>query len=358
MFYSAPDLANAQTILQNKVASDSSMFLPDMTSIPNFDQFSSKLFSLLPENMLSINNGGIVDAFNLKNINTNIEGGLSNIASDLQQNASSMFKSAVGNFPINPAGAESFGQLSSSASKISSSSQMFSKKTSDQMIAVFKNNSQASQLGNLNYAMNNSLASSSRLSPKGIRDLNDPNLFNKKTDAAVSNASSSLKDASTKMVEQVAENKVFSNSAQTNLQQLSMPQYSGNNAEGFDLYVRRTVYWAYGSGTDIDSANLKSSTGRQLEQGTSVAVDPSIIPYLSKIQFPDIGVRYATDTGGAVKARTASAGTVPIIDLFFLYKEDALAFAKSSPPYITVKVYPPQSKYKYVANSAPTYGVA
>jgi 3D (Asp-Asp-Asp) domain-containing protein len=269
-----------------------------------------------------------------------------------------MFKSAVGNFPINPAGADSFGQLSSSASKISSSSQIFSKKTSDQMIAVFKNNSQASQLGNLNYAINNSLASSSRLSPKGIRDLNDPNLFSKKTDSAVNNASSSLKDTSTKMVEQVTENKTFNNSAQTNLQQLSMPQYSGSNTEGYDLYVRRTVYWAYGSGTDIDSANLKSSTGRQLEQGTSAAVDPFIIPYLSRIQFPDIGVRYATDTGGAVKARTASAGTVPIIDLFFLYKEDALAFAKSSPPYITVKVYPPQSKYKYVANSTPTYGTA
>lgn len=358
MYYSAPDLANAQTILQDKVANNSSMFLPDMTSIPGFDQFSNKLSNLLPTNMLNTVDGGVVEAFNQKNLQNTIEGSISNLTSDLQKNATSLFKSAAGSIPLNPVGTISFEELGSSASKIAQISQEFSKKTSQQMISVFNNNTQGAQLGNLNYAIDNSFANSSRLTPKGIRDLNTPDLFNKKTDSAVSAATSDLKGTATSMVKQQAQNKEFSDSAQVNLQQLSSPQFSGDNSAGFDLYIRRTVYWAYGPGTDIDSANLRSSTGRRLQQGISVAVDPSVIPYLSRIEFPDIGTRFATDTGGAVKARTASGGSAPIIDVFFINKEEALAFAKSSRPYITVKVFPPQSKYKYVANSAPTYGIA
>ena len=358
MYYSAPDITNAQNILSQKTTNASSPLLPDMTSMPSFGEFNSKLTPLLPENMLNVVGGDIIQAFNETNIKNAINSSIAEILPTIQQDTVSMLKSVVGNFPINPEGTISIDQLGSSATKLAQANQDLAKKTSDQMISVFSNNSQASQLGRLNYSINESLASSSRLSPKGVRDLNDSNLFNIKTSKTVDRASSALGSTSYDMTQNIANNKTFSNSAQTNLQQLSIPQYSGDNTSGFDLYVRRTVYWAYGSGTDIESANLKSSTGRILAEGISAAVDPSVIPYLSRIQFPDIGVRFATDTGGAVKARTASSGTAPIIDVFFEYKEDALAFANSSKPYITVKVYPPASKYKYVANSSPTYGAA
>ena len=59
-----------------------------------------------------------------------------------------------------------------------------------------------------------------------------------------------------------------------------------------------------------------------------------------------------------MKARTASGGKTPIVDVFFAKKEDALRFANSTPEYITVKVYPPKTRYKYVANASPTYGTA
>lgn len=358
MNYSASDLANAQANLSTKFTKDSSPFFSEMTQIPFFSQLDTQLSNLLPENMLKVGNGGIIEAFNKTLINQNIASSLNEISPELSKTSTSTFKSIIGDFPYNPQGAIPIDQLDSTTKKLSQINQEQAKKTSNQMISIVNSNTQGSQLGNLNFAIDSSMSSSTRLSPKSIRDLNNPNTLNNKANLATSKATSQLTNTSINMVQEIASNKTFSGSSQTNLQQLSQPQFSGNNSDGFDLYVRRTVYWAYGPGTDIDSANLKSSTGRKLQEGISAAVDPSIIPYLSRIQFPDIGTRFATDTGGAVKARTASGGTTPIIDVFFLNKEDAIAFANSSPLYITVKVIPPQTKYRYVANSSPTYGVA
>lgn len=358
MYYSAPDIANAASLLQSKLSPDSLSFLTDMTNIPSFDQFSGQLSNLLPENILSLGSNGALELPNTTNLLNQLNSVASNVIPQLQQNAASMFNSLAGKLPINTAGVTSIQDLDSAAKQIASISQEFSKQTSNQMLDVFKSNTQGVQLGSLNNSINTTIDSAGILSPRGVRDLSDPINLQSKVGDTVTNTTGSLKSTSYNLAAEQAQNIPFTNSAQGNLQQLSSPKFSGSNSQGFDLYVRRTVYWAYGPGTDSDSAALKSSTGRQLQQGVSVAVDPSIIPYLSRVDFPDIGTRYATDTGGAVKARTASSGTVPIIDLFFLNKEEALKFANSSPAFVTVKVYPPASKYKYVANASPTYGIA
>jgi len=52
-----------------------------------------------------------------------------------------------------------------------------------------------------------------------------------------------------------------------------------------------------------------TASGRPAKEGYTIAVDPKIIPMHSIVYIPGIGVRYAEDTGGAVK------GTH--IDVFF-----------------------------------------
>jgi len=105
------------------------------------------------------------------------------------------------------------------------------------------------------------------------------------------------------------------------------------------IKVRLTVYWARGGDTDTDSAKRKSSSGSKLKEGISVAVDPKLIPYYKRLYIPNLGLRVAHDTGTAVKNRKASNGKLPIIDVFFLNKKDALRFAYNNPKIVTVSVY-------------------
>jgi 3D (Asp-Asp-Asp) domain-containing protein len=105
------------------------------------------------------------------------------------------------------------------------------------------------------------------------------------------------------------------------------------------IKARLTVYWAKGDGTDRDTARKKSSSGTRLREGVSVAVDPRLIPFYKRLYIPNLGLRVAHDTGTAVKNRKASGGKLPVIDVFFEKKRDALDFAYNNPKIVTVSIY-------------------
>ncbi|HJT46433.1 MAG TPA: 3D domain-containing protein [Chthoniobacterales bacterium] len=117
------------------------------------------------------------------------------------------------------------------------------------------------------------------------------------------------------------------------------------------LLARVTVYWAKGGrGADRYSRQHKSATGQRLRQG-HCAVDPRRIPYGSKVLLPDGTTLHAVDTGTAVRNRKAarkSGRTVEqrnaiVIDKFFETKRQALMWANSNPPFVSVKVIPPNT---------------
>ena len=106
-----------------------------------------------------------------------------------------------------------------------------------------------------------------------------------------------------------------------------------------EIKVRITTYWANGGDTDGWSAKRQSSTGVRLRPNVSVAVDPKVIPYFSRLYIPNLGFRYAHDTGTAVIQKKASKGKYPVIDVFFLHKKDAIRFANAHPKIVKVKVF-------------------
>lgn len=111
-----------------------------------------------------------------------------------------------------------------------------------------------------------------------------------------------------------------------------------NNSQFKILTVRLTVYWARGGDTDYYSSKKKSSTGYTLKQGESIAVDPRIIPYTKEVIIPNVGIVKAVDTGSAVVAKSASNGKLPVIDVFFENKKDAITFANRYPKIVKVAV--------------------
>jgi len=106
-----------------------------------------------------------------------------------------------------------------------------------------------------------------------------------------------------------------------------------------EIKVRLTAYWAKGSDTDGDTARRKSSTGATLKPNKSIAVDPRIIPFFSKVYIPNLGFRVAHDTGTDVKNKKASGGKYPIIDIFFMTEKEAMRFVNNNPKIVKVAVY-------------------
>ena len=117
------------------------------------------------------------------------------------------------------------------------------------------------------------------------------------------------------------------------------------------LLARVTVYWARGGrGADRYSRQHKSATGQRLQQG-HCAVDPRRIPYGSKVVLPDGTMLHAVDTGTAVRNRKAARKSgrnvnernAIVIDKFFETKRQALIWANANPPFVSVKVIPPNA---------------
>ena len=106
-----------------------------------------------------------------------------------------------------------------------------------------------------------------------------------------------------------------------------------------EIKVRLTAYWAKGSDTDSDTARRKSSTGATLKPNKSIAVDPRIIPFFSKVYIPNLGFRVAHDTGTDVKNKKASGGKYPIIDIFFMTEKEAMKFVNNNPKIVKVAIY-------------------
>jgi 3D (Asp-Asp-Asp) domain-containing protein len=106
-----------------------------------------------------------------------------------------------------------------------------------------------------------------------------------------------------------------------------------------EIKVRLTAYWAKGSGTDSWSAKRQSSTGATLKPNKSVAVDPRIIPYFSKLYIPNLGFRFAHDTGTDVIRKKASHGKYPVVDIFFMTEKEAMRFVNNNPKVVKVAVY-------------------
>ena len=102
--------------------------------------------------------------------------------------------------------------------------------------------------------------------------------------------------------------------------------------------ARITVYW---QNSDYYTKLLKSSSGVRLKNGMHVAVDPKLIPYGSKIRIEGWGTYTAVDTGSAVIKRTAAkrmGKNVPVVDVFFVSKEEALRATRMNPIFSRVEI--------------------
>jgi 3D (Asp-Asp-Asp) domain-containing protein len=111
-------------------------------------------------------------------------------------------------------------------------------------------------------------------------------------------------------------------------------------ANEHSVLARVTVYWHREGG----SGDYAAWKGTPLREG-HCAVDPNKIPYGSKVVFPDAEC-VAVDSGPAVVNRKAARScgrkaverNAIVIDRFFDTKQNALAWAKAHPHFMTVRI--------------------
>src|SRR6266478_1795651 len=108
--------------------------------------------------------------------------------------------------------------------------------------------------------------------------------------------------------------------------------------------ARVTIYWR-------EEGQLRAAwNGARLRNG-HCAVDPKKIPYGSRIQLGDEEL-VAVDTGPAVvsrkaarrSGRTAAERNAIVVDRYFETKAQALAWEKSHPHFVRVRIVPPESR--------------
>jgi len=82
--------------------------------------------------------------------------------------------------------------------------------------------------------------------------------------------------------------------------------------------------------------------GKKPIAGKTIAVDPKVIPYGSKIHIPRMGKTYISgDTGPAVVSKTASKGKTIVVDIYCSSKAEAQKLIKKYPMYMKIKVEKP-----------------
>lgn len=105
-----------------------------------------------------------------------------------------------------------------------------------------------------------------------------------------------------------------------------------------EFIARVTYYWPGDSG----QSGRTTSTGNLASSDKTVAVDPKIIPYGSKIYIPEMEKTYvAHDTGSAIKNRTASKKVGKnniVIDIFCESRKEAYEKIKKYPMFMKIKI--------------------
>lgn len=106
-----------------------------------------------------------------------------------------------------------------------------------------------------------------------------------------------------------------------------------NSLQSKEMVARVTYYWG----------DTITSTGAKPVCGQTIAVDPKIIPYGSRVLIPKMSKTFeASDTGSGVVARTAAKKLgrpeAIVVDIFCSSRAVAMRKIKKYPMFMKVKI--------------------
>jgi hypothetical protein len=199
-------------------------------------------------------------------------------------------------------------------------------------------NINAQQVGNIEKSISNSIDSFTKLSPKKLKDLSDPEFYGRMVNAALTSTLTVVEKTAELGGIQSIINEQTDSSGYGNLFKSAiesgkniLPKEKEGDDTTYKVVVKRTIYWGKGEGATQEGNAKKANSGNQLVDDYSLLVDNSKILLGSKVKFEDDKKeREAVDVATPSKGVSISE-EYPTIAIYFDTKEKALAYSKKFP---------------------------
>lgn len=304
--------------------------------IPQLDDLSQLLQTVLPQNLTQFNVEGVLELLNPLEFQDKIKQGIDSMQGLIEGQIKSVIDEVTNTVQqvedITEQAVDTVEQISSTLT--SGNLNIFD----SALEAVSKINNYTVDIpviSKFSQTIATATDSIKNLSPKQIRDLADPEYYNQVVSETLNTANQLLEQDIIDTAKQFVQvppsiesvSSLFA-SANTALGGLG-PTSSG---EPYVVEATVTTYFAKGEGADIDAFNNKTSTGKKLQSGKSCAVDNINILYNSKVTVPGVGTFTAVD-----RLRGGSS----TIMLYYETKEQADSVSKKLTGKIPVTVKPP-----------------
>jgi hypothetical protein len=341
---------------------DDGVSLSDLTNainIPELSEFSKLAEKMTPKNLIKFGEDGKVNLLSLTELQKSLNSGLSDIKGYLEGEILGLFESIRGEIQgVYDEAKSVYDEVSNISNTISKGSSQIVDASLDAFNQTVGLNLKTQDLGNIYKTATNTIESFTKLSPKKLKDLSDPNFFKNVVDTTlqstlnVTGAAAEYAAADSLIKDQMDNSSYmnhFSNSLSKSKNVLPKKQEEKEGDFTYSGVVERRVYWGKGEGATPESAAQKSNSGSKLVNDYSLAVDNSTVLIGSKVSFSDDKKeREAVDVATPSKG-LSSDGVYTVIGIYFETKENALEYQKKYPEkYVNITVKVPNSERKKI----------
>lgn len=324
------DLQSLKDKLEDGVTIDD---LLGIVNLPILSEFSQSAEGLLPVNLIKIGADGKADLLSLTELQQALSKGLGDIKGYLEGEVLGLFQNLKGEVEaVYDQAKEVYSEITNLGDTLKKDNSLVFDAAISALNGATGLNINAQSLATLKKAGQDTMKNFSNLSPKQIKDLADPDFFGKIVNTTLDASIAATGVAAEILGEQSISNAQLDDSSYMDLFKSESPEKDKT------IPVYRQVYWAKGEGATPEAAAQKSSSGAQLVDNYSLAVNNTDIQIGDKITFADDNKeREAVDI--ATKSKGLSiTGPYPVVAIFFENRDKALEYQKNYSKYINATI--------------------
>jgi len=269
--FKSPDLKKGIDSVKDKL--DEGISLGDITdaiNIPQLSEFSKLAEGLLPSNLVKFGEDGKVSLLSLTELQQSLNNGLEDIKGYLEGEILGLFESIKGEVQNTYNEAKQvYNEISNLGNALSNPTSEISNAAISALNDATGLNLNAQSIGSLYKTATNTIESFSKLSPKKIKELTNPEFFKKVVDTTLDSALTMTGinaelNAAESLINDQLDSSAYLNLHSENISKKSKKEEEKGEDFAYSGVVERRVYWGKGEGSTPEAAAQKSSSGAKL----------------------------------------------------------------------------------------------